>query len=70
MVPEHSGFEFLKGNFPGIKGYTVGQRTKSCSGKIYIDDSSWGPEADSIKYGYRVPFRGIHVSIGMIGDRA
>ena len=27
-----------------------------------------GPEADSIEYGYRVPFGGIHVFIGKIGE--
>ena len=41
--------------------------TKSRRGRIYIDDAGWGPEADSIEYGYRVPFGGIHVFIGKIG---
>src|SRR6187401_3363288 len=41
--------------------------TKSHHGKIYIDDADWGPEADSIEYGYRVPFGGIHIFIGKIG---
>jgi hypothetical protein len=68
MGPEHGGFEFLKGSFLGIKGYAVGQMTKSHRGKIYIDDAGWGPEADSIEYGYRVPFGGIHVFIGKIGE--
>ena len=30
--------------------------TKSRRGKLYIDDEGWGPEADSIEYGYRLPF--------------
>ena len=55
MGPAHGGFEFLKGNFEGLKGYVVGRMTKSRRGKIYIDDEGWGPEAGSIEYGYRVP---------------
>ena len=35
--PEHSGFEFLKGSFSGIKGYAMGLMTKSRRGKIYIE---------------------------------
>ena len=42
--------------------------TKSCRGKLYIDDKGWGPEAGSIEYGYRVPFGRIHVFIGKIGE--
>ena len=64
----HDGFEFLKGNFEGLKGYVVGRMTKSRRGKLYIDDEGWGPEAGSIEYGYRVPFGGIHVFIGKIGE--
>ena len=56
MGPAHSGFEFLKGSFEGIEGYVVGRMTKSCRGKLFIDDEGWGPEADSIEYGYRVLF--------------
>ena len=66
----HDGFEFLKGSSDGLKGYTVGRMTKSRRGKLYIDNAGWGPEADSIEYGYRVPFRGIHVFIGKIGEPA
>jgi hypothetical protein len=57
----------LKGSFPGIEGYAIGRMTKSRRGKLYIDDAGWGPEADSIEYGYRVPFGRIHVFIGKIG---
>ena len=64
----HDGFEFLKGSFEGLKGYVVGRMTKSCRGKLYIDDAGWGPEAGSIEYGYRIPFGGIHVFIGKIGE--
>ena len=58
----------MKGNFEGLKGYAVGRMTKSRRGKLYIDDESWGPEAGSIEYGYQVPFGGIHVFIGRIGE--
>ena len=64
----HDGFEFFKGSFEGLKGYPVGRMTKSRRGRIYIDDAGSGPEADSIEYGYRVPFGGIHVFIGKIGE--
>ena len=66
----HDGFEFLKGSFDGLMGYAVGRMTKSCRGKLYINNAGWGPEADSIEYGYRVPFGGIHVFIGKIGEPA
>ena len=66
--PAHGGFEFLKGSFEGIKGYAVGRMTKSRRGKLYIDDADWGPDAGSIEYGYQVPFGGIHVFIGKIGE--
>ena len=46
----------------------MGRMTKSHRGKLYIDDKGWGPEAGSIEYGYRVPFGGIHVFIGKIGE--
>ena len=68
MGLSHDGFEFLKGSFEGLKGYAVGRMTKSRRGRIYIDDVGCGPEADSIEYGYRVPFGGIHVFIGNIGE--
>ena len=58
----------MKGNFEGLKGYVTGWMTKSRRGKIYIDDEGWGPDTGSIEYGYRVPFGGIHVFIGRIGE--
>ena len=64
----HDGFEFLKGSFEGIKAYVVGRMTKSRHGKLYIDDAGWGPKGGSIEYGYQVPFGGIHVFIGKIGE--
>ena len=54
----------------GIEGSVIGQMTKSRRGKLYIDNSGWGPEADSIEYGYRVPFGKIHVFISVIGESA
>ena len=42
--------------------------TKSRRGKLYIDDEGWGPDAGSVEYGYRVPFGGIHIFIGRIGE--
>ena len=58
----------MKGSFEGLKGYTMGRMTKSRRGKLYINDATWGPDAGSIEYGYRVPFGGIHVFIGKIGE--
>ena len=58
----------MKGSFEGLKGYAVGRMTKSRRGKLYIDDANWGPDTGSIEYGYRVPFGGIHVFIGKIGE--
>ena len=63
----HGGVEYSKGPPPGLEGYVFGRMTKSRRGHIYIDDSGWGPEADSIEYGFRVPFGGIHVFIGKTG---
>ena len=68
MGLSHNGFEFLEGSFEVLKGYVVGQMTKSHRGKLYIDDAGWGPEAGSIEYGYRVPFGSIHFFIGKIGE--
>ena len=64
----HDGVEFLKGCSEGLKGYVIGRMTKSRRGKLYINDEGWGPEVGSIEYGYRVPFGGIHVFIGKIGE--
>ena len=66
--PAHGSFKFLKGKFAGIEGYAVGRMTKSRRDKLYMDDAGWAPEAGSIEYGYRVPFGGIHVFIGNIGE--
>ena len=62
----HDGLMILVGKLKGLEGYVVGRMTKIHRGRIYIDGAGWGPEADSIEYGYRVPFGGIHVFIGKI----
>ena len=64
----HDGLMILEGKLKGLEGYAVGRMTKSHRGKLYIDDAGWGPEAGSIEYGYQVPFGGIHVFIGKIGE--
>lgn len=63
----HGGVEFSKGALPGFGSYAVGLMTKSRRGKYYNDNSSRGPEADSIESRYRAPFGKIHVFIGKIG---
>ena len=68
MGLSHDGFKFLEGKFEGLKGYAVGRMTKSHCGKLYINDAGWGPDVGSIEYGYRVPFSGIHVFFGKIGE--
>ena len=68
--PAHGGFEFLKGSFEGLKGYTVGRMTKSRRGKLYIDDAGWGPEAGSIEYGYWVPLVAYTFSLARSVNRA
>ena len=64
----HDGLMILEGKLKGLEGYVVGRMTRSHRGKIYIDDAGWGPEADSIEYGYRVPFGSVHIFIGKIGE--
>ncbi|KAI4987786.1 hypothetical protein ZWY2020_028544 [Hordeum vulgare] len=67
MGPAHGGLEFSKGALLGLGIYAVDIMTKRSQGKYYIDNSRWGPEADSVQSGYRVPFGKIHVFIGKIG---
>ncbi|KAI5006572.1 hypothetical protein ZWY2020_033815 [Hordeum vulgare] len=66
--PAHGGVEFSKGALPGFGSYATGLMTQSRRGKYYINNLQWGPEADSIECGYRVPFGKINVFIGMIGS--
>ena len=64
----HDGLTILEGKLKGLEGYVVGRMTKSRRGRIYIDDAGWGLKADSIEYGYRVPFGSVHIFIGKIGE--
>src|SRR3954471_17334417 len=60
----HAGVEILGGALQGMEGFVSGQITRSRCGKLYIDDSTWGPEADSVGSGYRVPIGSIQIFIG------
>src|SRR4051812_22525013 len=62
--PAHAGVEILEGALQGMEGFVTGRITRSQCGKLYIDDSTWGPEADSVESGYRVPIGSIHIFIG------
>ncbi|KAI4972727.1 hypothetical protein ZWY2020_003652 [Hordeum vulgare] len=42
--------------------------TRSRRGITYIDNQRWGPEANSIESGYRVPFGKTNIFIDMIGS--
>src|SRR3954471_4696522 len=46
-----------------MEGFVSGRITSSRHGKLYIDDSHWGPEADSLKSGYLVPIGSIQIFI-------
>ena len=62
--PVHADVEILGGALQGMEGFVAGRITRSRRGKLYIDDSTWGPEADSVESGYRVPIGSIHIFIG------
>src|SRR3954465_3953586 len=63
MGAAHAGVEILGGARQGMEGFVSGRITKSRRGKLYIDDSHWGPEADSLKSGYRVRVESIQIFI-------
>src|ERR1041385_5906716 len=46
-----------------MEGFVAGKITRSRRGKLYIDDSTWGPDADFVESGYRVPIGSIHIFI-------
>ena len=46
-----------------MEGFVSGRITRSRREKLYIDDSHWGPEADSLKSGYSVPIGSIQIFI-------
>src|SRR3954471_9225012 len=47
-----------------MEGFVFGRITRSRHGKLYIEDSTWRPEADSVGSGYWVPIGSIHIFIG------
>src|SRR3954465_1620807 len=61
--PAHVGVEILGGARQGMEGFVAGWITRSQRRKLYIDDSHWGPEADSLESGYMVPIRSIQIFI-------
>lgn len=69
MGPPLIGVQILEGDLQGMEGFVARRITRSRRGNICIDDSTWGPEADSIESGYRVQIGSIHIFIGLT-DRA
>src|SRR4051812_1100645 len=63
VEPAHAGIEIVGGACQGMVEFVSGRITRSRRGKLYIDDSRWGPEADSLKSGYRVPIGSIQIFI-------
>src|SRR3954470_9054667 len=63
--PALAGVKILEGALHDMEGFSAGQITRSRHGKLCINDSIWGPEADSVESGYRVPIGYIHIFIGM-----
>src|SRR3954466_3546422 len=61
--PAHAGIEIIGGVLQGKEGFVSGRIPRSRRGKLYIDDSHWGPEADSLKSGYRAPIGSIQIFI-------
>src|ERR1041385_3653387 len=47
-----------------MEGFIAGLITRRRRGKLHIDDSTWGPEADSVESGYWVPIGSINIFIG------
>ena len=64
--PALAGVEILKGALQDMEGFVTGRITRSRSEMLYIDDTTWGPEADSVESGHRVPVGPIHIIIGRI----
>src|SRR4051812_19457430 len=61
--PAHASIEILGGARQGMEGFISSRITRSRRGKLYIDDSHWGPKADSLKSGYQVPTGSIQIFI-------
>ena len=66
----HDGFEFLKGNSEGLKGYVVGRMTKSRRGKLYIGDATWGPTPAQSSTGTGSPLAESTSSLAKLVSRA
>src|SRR4051812_7144922 len=64
MGPAHVGVKILGGALQGMEGFVTRRIPRSRRGKLYIDVSTWGPEANSVESGYRVPIGSIHIFIG------
>src|SRR4051812_35535363 len=62
--PALAGVEILRGSPQSMEGFITVRITRSRRGKLYIDDSTWGPDADSVESGYRVPIGSMHIFIG------
>src|ERR1041385_888614 len=62
--PALAGVEILGGALQDMEGFITGRITRSRSRMLYIDDATWGPEADFIESGYQIPIFSIHLFIG------
>ena len=49
-----------------MDGFVAARITRSRRGKLYIGNTTWGSEADSVESGYRVPIGSIHLFIGRL----
>src|SRR3954462_11621938 len=61
--PAHAGIKILGGALQGMEGFVTGRITKSRRGKLYMNDSAWGLEADSVEFGYLALIGSIHIFI-------
>src|SRR4051812_9265438 len=50
-------------------GFIAARITRSRYRRLYIDNTEWGSDADSVESGYRVPIGSIHLFIGRL-DRS
>src|ERR1041385_3148799 len=64
--PALAGVEILRGDLQGMEGFVTGRITRSRSGMLCIDDTTWGPEAHFMESGYQVPVGSIHLFIGRL----
>src|SRR4051812_45578886 len=64
MGPALACVEILEGALQGMEGFITGRITRRWCGRICIDYSTWGSEADSVKSGFRVQIGSIQIFIG------